>query len=114
MVLNCRGSLPEAAAYAAGPGAAPARDSRPWTPSWFRATGTREQVARLGLPRERVEVVPPLPPDARSRTASAAGAGGYALVAARLSEEKGVDVAIRAAALAGVPLRVAGDGPAAA
>ena len=40
------------------------------------------------------------------------GDGGYALVAGRLSQEKGIDVAIEPAALAGVPLRVAGEGPA--
>ena len=38
--------------------------------------------------------------------------GAYALVAARLAPEKGIDVAIEAAALADVPLRVAGEGPA--
>jgi glycosyltransferase involved in cell wall biosynthesis len=35
-------------------------------------------------------------------------------VAARLSQEKGIDVAIDATAAAGVPLRVAGEGPEAA
>jgi glycosyltransferase involved in cell wall biosynthesis len=33
-------------------------------------------------------------------------------VASRLSQEKGIDTAIRAAAASGVPLRVAGEGPA--
>ena len=76
------------------------------------SASTREQVVRLGLPRERVEVVPPLPArQRRSRTRAPPARGEYALVTARLSEEKGVDVAIRAAALTGVPLRVAGDGP---
>ncbi len=40
-----------------------------------------------------------------------AGRGGYALVASRLAPEKGVDVAIEACRIAGLPLRVAGDGP---
>ena len=42
---------------------------------------------------------------------SNAGRGTYAMVAARLSPEKGVDLAIDACRLAGVPLVVAGDGP---
>jgi glycosyltransferase involved in cell wall biosynthesis len=37
--------------------------------------------------------------------------GSYALVVSRLAPEKGVDVAIAACRLAGVPLVVAGDGP---
>jgi glycosyltransferase involved in cell wall biosynthesis len=37
--------------------------------------------------------------------------GGPALYAGRLSPEKGVDVLVRAAAAAGVPLEVIGDGP---
>jgi len=45
----------------------------------------------------------------RSRAAHAE----YALVAARLAPEKGIDTAIEAAALADIPLRVAGEGPAA-
>jgi glycosyltransferase involved in cell wall biosynthesis len=46
----------------------------------------------------------------RSDTA-ASPRGPYALVAARLAPEKGVDVAIAACRLAGLPLVVAGDGP---
>ena len=49
----------------------------------------------------------------RSPRARAPGEGSYALVASRLSPEKGIDAAIRAAAAAGVPLRVAGEGSAA-
>jgi glycosyltransferase involved in cell wall biosynthesis len=37
--------------------------------------------------------------------------GSYALVASRLAPEKGVDIAIGACRLAGLPLVVAGDGP---
>ena len=38
-------------------------------------------------------------------------AGAYALVVSRLAPEKGVDVAIDACRLAGMPLVIAGDGP---
>ena len=111
LVHNCRRSLPEGAVYAAGlalhqPGTVAAVDA-----FVVPSTSTREQVVRLGLPRERVAVVRHYLPDAAFAEDSLASAGGYALVTARLSEEKGVDVAIRAAALTGVPLRVAGDGP---
>ncbi len=56
-------------------------------------------------------------PSAGTAGAPAASAGGgvasgaYALVVARLAPEKGIDVAIDACRIAGVPLVVAGDGP---
>jgi glycosyltransferase involved in cell wall biosynthesis len=114
LALNCRGSLPEAAVYAAAlarhqPGVLAAVD-RFVVPSHYAAG----QVAVLGLPAERVELVRHyLPADAFAQH-SRAEEGSYALVAARLSVEKGIDTAIEAAARSGVPLRVAGTGPAAA
>jgi glycosyltransferase involved in cell wall biosynthesis len=112
LVLNCRGSLPEAAVYAAAlslhqPRVAAAVD-RFVAPSRY-AVG---QLALLGLPG--VEVLPHYLPDDAFAEDSRADRGDYALVAARLSPEKGIDLAIEAAAASGVPLRVAGDGPAAA
>ena len=113
LLLNCRGSLPEAAVYAA----ALARhqplvfDSvdRFIVPSGYAAG----QSALLGVPADRLEVLPHhLPAEAFGDHSRAAE--GRALVAARLAPEKGIDIAIEAAALAGVPLRVAGEGPAAA
>jgi glycosyltransferase involved in cell wall biosynthesis len=114
LVLNCRGSLPEAAVYAA----ALARhqplvfDSvdRFVVPSSYAAG----QSALLGVPAARIEVVPHFLPAEAFAERSRAGEGGYALVAARLAPEKGIDTAIEAAARTGVPLRVAGEGPAAA
>jgi glycosyltransferase involved in cell wall biosynthesis len=113
LVLNCRGSLPEAAVYATAlalhqPTVIDAVDSFV-VPSRYAAG----QVTKLGLPRERVEVLPHYLPAGAFAERSRAGEGTYALVVARLSPEKGVDTAIDAAALAGVPLRVAGEGPAA-
>ena len=113
LVLNCRGSLPEAAVYAAGlalhqPAVYDTVD-RFVAPSAY-AVG---QLAKLGLPADRLEVLPHyLPADAFAERSSAAE-GAYALVASRLSVEKGIDVAIAAAQRAGVPLKVAGEGPAA-
>ncbi len=111
LVLNCRGSLPEAAVYAAG---LSLHQQRVWravdrflAPSAWAAG----QLARLGVPSERLEVLPHYLPG--FAPGSSADSGRYALVAARLSEEKGIDVAIEAAASTGVPLQVAGEGPAA-
>jgi glycosyltransferase involved in cell wall biosynthesis len=113
LLLNCRGSVPEAVAYAA----ALARHQpavfenvdRFVVPSAYAAG----QAARLGVPAECIDVVPHYLPAGAFTDDSRADQGEYALVAGRLSPEKGVDTAIEAAALADIPLRVAGDGPAA-
>ena len=109
-LLNCRGSAAESAVYAASlarhqPAALDAVD-RFVTPSRFAAA----QLRRLGLP-DRVEVLPNYLPEAEFAADSRAAEGGYALAAGRLAVEKGYRHAIEAAALAGVPLRIAGDGP---
>jgi glycosyltransferase involved in cell wall biosynthesis len=113
LVLNCRGSLGEAAVYAAAlslhqPRVFDAVD-RFVAPSRY-AVG---QLAALGVPADRLEVLGHYLPEEAFADASRAQDGTYALVAARLSEEKGIDVAIEAAAAGGVPLRIAGEGPAA-
>ena len=109
--LNCRGSLPEAAVYAAGislhqPKLLDAVD-RFVAP----AEAAADALARRGLARERVTTLAHYLPAESFTAGSRAGDGEYALVLARLSEEKGVDIAVEAAKAAGVPLRVAGDGP---
>jgi glycosyltransferase involved in cell wall biosynthesis len=109
LVLNCRGSLPESAVYTAAlaqhqPAVFDAVD-RFVTPSEY----ARGQLARLGLPPERVSVVPNYVPELAER--SIADSGEYAVAFGRLSPEKGFDVAVEAAALSGVPLKIAGDGP---
>jgi glycosyltransferase involved in cell wall biosynthesis len=113
LALNCRGSLPEAAVYAAGLAAhqplvfeSVARFAAP--SRW--AAG---QLALLGVPGERLDVLPHYLPASELASGSKAHEGRYALVAGRLSPEKGLDTAIEAAAQAKVPLRIAGDGPAA-
>jgi glycosyltransferase involved in cell wall biosynthesis len=108
VALNCRGSVPESATYAAAlalhqPAVFAAVD-RFVTPSRFAA----DQLTRLGVPAERLDVIANYAPDVP--VASPAD-GGYALIAGRLSVEKGVAVAVEAAARSGVPLRVAGEGP---
>jgi glycosyltransferase involved in cell wall biosynthesis len=114
LVLNCRGSLPEAAAYAAAlalhqPRVFDAVD-RFVVPSSYAAG----QSALLGVPADRIDVLPHYLPAEAFADESRAAHGRYALVASRLAPEKGVDSAIGAAAATGIPLRVAGEGPAAA
>ncbi len=50
-------------------------------------------------------------PCARFASVPPRESGSYALVVSRLAPEKGVDVAIEACRLAGLPLVVAGEGP---
>ena len=114
LLLNCRESLPEAAVYAAAlarhqPAVVGAVD-RFVVPSEYAAG----QSALLGVPADRIDVIPHYLPAGAFATESRAADGDYALVAARLTPEKGIDTAIHAAALADIPLRVAGEGPAAA
>src|SRR5829696_2240949 len=111
LALNCRGSLPEAAVYAAGlarhqPAVFEAVD-RFLVPSSYAAG----QSALLGVPADRLEVLPHYLPVEAFAERSRADQGSYALVVSRLSPEKGIDVAIEAAASTGIPLRVAGEGP---
>jgi glycosyltransferase involved in cell wall biosynthesis len=111
LVLNCRESVPEAVAYAAGlalhqPLALRSADRFVAPSRW--AAG---QLARLGVPAERLEVLTHYLPENELAGGSRAHQGRYMLAAGRLSPEKGFDVAIEAAALAGVPLWIAGGGP---
>ena len=111
LVLNCRGSLPEAVAYSAGlalhqPLALASADRFVAPSRW--AAG---QLARLGVPAGRLDVLAHYVPAEELAGDSRAHQGDYLLAAGRLSPEKGLDVAIEAARLAGVPLWIAGDGP---
>jgi glycosyltransferase involved in cell wall biosynthesis len=71
------------------------------------------QVALLGVPADRVGVLPHYVPAEAFAERSGAADGGYALVAGRLADGKGIDIAVKAAALADIPLRIVGEGPAA-
>jgi glycosyltransferase involved in cell wall biosynthesis len=108
--LNCRGSVPESLAYAAALALWQRRlveqADALIVPSSFALARLRE--LRAPLPRGRVHVLAPV---VRPTAEGAAGGGDYALVVSRLAPEKGVDVAIDACRLAGMPLVVAGEGP---
>jgi glycosyltransferase involved in cell wall biosynthesis len=110
-VLNCRGSLPEAAVFATAlarqlPRVLDTVDQFV-APSHYGVG----QLTRLGVPADRIAPLPHYLPDAEIATESRADEGGFALVVGRLAVEKGIETAIEAAGLAGVPLKVAGDGP---
>jgi glycosyltransferase involved in cell wall biosynthesis len=119
--LNCRGSVPEAAAYAASLALWQRRLVEQADAFVVPSDFARERLRALGapLPWDRVHVIaPPIralaredAPDAGAGAAAGPGAGSYALVVSRLAPEKGVDVAIDACRLAGMPLVIAGDGP---
>jgi glycosyltransferase involved in cell wall biosynthesis len=108
--LNCRGSRAESVVY----GAALALWQRRLSecadafvvPSEFALRRLLELGAPLG---DRARVIPSVQRTFAER--SAAGTGRYALVAGRLTAEKGVADAIATCVRAGVPLVVAGDGP---
>jgi glycosyltransferase involved in cell wall biosynthesis len=135
--LNCRGSVPEALAYGASLALWQRRLVEHADAVIVPSAFARERLRVLGapLPWGRVHVLAPpvraladAAPGAGRRPTSSAGeapepellgagarrsppSGGYALVVSRLAPEKGVDVAIDACRLAGMPLVVAGDGP---
>lgn len=108
---RCRGSLPEAMAYAAA------------LPRWQQsvleyadaivvpsvAARTRLYDLGLALPADRVHVIGGVASGVAEQ--STASTGRYALAVTRLAPEKDLKTAIDAARLAGLPLVVAGDGP---
>jgi glycosyltransferase involved in cell wall biosynthesis len=112
--LNCRGSAPEAAAYAAGLALWQRRTTAGADAVVVPSRFARERLRGLGAPLEdaRVHVVPHVLRSFADR--SAAAAGNHALVVSRLAVEKGVETAVEACARAGLALVVAGDGPLAA
>jgi glycosyltransferase involved in cell wall biosynthesis len=106
LVLNCRDSLPQSAVYTSAlalhqPAVLDAVDAFV-TPSRFAAA----QLETMGLPG--ATVIPNYVPDFAGE--SWADEGAYAVCVGRISPEKGFAVAAEAAASAGVPLKIAGEG----
>jgi glycosyltransferase involved in cell wall biosynthesis len=110
--LNCRGSRPEAALYAAALALHQERMVAHSDVILVPSAAARERLAVLGAPRRAqeaevlghvvrdfVDAPPPRP------------ARASAIVVSRLAHEKGVDLAIDACARARLPLTVCGDGP---
>jgi glycosyltransferase involved in cell wall biosynthesis len=109
VIRNCRGSVVEAVTYGAAlslwqPKLASLVDAFV-VPSAFAL----ERLRALGAPVGAAHVL--AHPIRSFASESRAAAGRHALVVSRLAPEKGVDVAIEACRIAGIPLVVAGDGP---
>jgi glycosyltransferase involved in cell wall biosynthesis len=107
--LNCRGTGPEAVVYGLSLALWQRRlvqhADAVVVPSHAAAARLRE----LGAPLpERVHVLGHV---MRGFAASAAPGSAHALVASRLAPEKGIETAIEACRMVGLPLVVAGDGP---
>src|SRR6185312_14688682 len=116
---NCRGSRAEALAYAASLALWQRRMAALADVLVVPSAFAEERLRALGAPLPAGGVRVLAPPVAAAPAPSGAQAQGsepaqerpYALVASRLSPEKGVDVAIEACRRAGLSLVVAGDGP---
>ncbi len=108
--LACRGPRTEAAVYGAGLALNQRRLAAAVDAFVVPSAFALERLRTLGAPIGERACVIASPQRAFASESRAAG-GGYALVAGRLSPEKGVHVAIAACRRAGVPLVVAGDGP---
>ena len=110
VALRCRGSVTEAVVYGAALSLWQRRLAESVdafvVPSAFALGRLRELGAPLGA---RARAIPSVQRSFADR--SAAADGRFALVAGRLTPEKGVADAIVACNRAGVPLVVAGDGP---
>jgi glycosyltransferase involved in cell wall biosynthesis len=109
--LRCRGPLGESAVYGAGLALHQRRLAERVDAFVVPSEFALARLAELGAPLgDRALAIPSVQREHAER--SRAASGTYALVAARLSREKGVDLAIGACRRAGVPLVVAGSGPA--
>jgi glycosyltransferase involved in cell wall biosynthesis len=111
VIHNCRGARAEALAYGISLALWQRRMTEQADAVIVPSAFARERLRELGAPLEdeRVHIVPP--PVRLAETPAVVESGAYALVVSRLAPEKGVDVAIDACRIAGVPLVVAGDGP---
>jgi glycosyltransferase involved in cell wall biosynthesis len=109
VVLACRGARTEAAIYGAGLALWQRRlvsqADAVVVPSEFAA----DRLQALGAPVNAPHVLPHVVREFAAE--SLAASGRYALLAARLVPEKGVDVAVEACRFADIPLVIAGDGP---
>lgn len=105
----CRGNVPEALVYAAGLARQQPRLLAHADALVAVSEALAARLGGVGIPPERMTVLPNAV--AAVAAESRAAAGAYALAAGRLVGDKGFDVAVRAAVAAGVPLRIAGEGP---
>jgi glycosyltransferase involved in cell wall biosynthesis len=110
--LRCRGNLSEAGVYAAGLLLQEPQLMDKCDALIAVSADTAERLQGRGVPPEReVAVLPNFVRRGSVAERSRAAEGEFALASGRLVEEKGFATAITAATAAGVPLRIAGDGP---
>jgi len=109
--LRCRGSLAEAAVYAAALHRQQPRLFEHVDQFVAVSAALAIHLRDLGLPSTLTATLPNFIPSQDLAAESRAGEGAFALVAGRLTEEKGFDMAIAASRAAGVPLVIAGAGP---
>ncbi|HEX5473748.1 MAG TPA: glycosyltransferase [Vicinamibacterales bacterium] len=112
LLTNCRGSVPESAAYALRSFVSRKLSLFEGNVSLFVAVShfLKDRLVSAGYDPDRIEVVRNAVRPAPSGEASGA-AGEYVGYAGRLSPEKGVDTLIEAARICAVPVKIAGDGP---
>jgi len=109
--LRCRGSLGEAAVYAAGLHSQQPRLFANVDRFIAVSSRTAARLRELGLPGSRTVTVPNFVRADALAADSESATGTFVLVSGRLVAEKGFDTAITAARGAGVPLVIAGVGP---
>ncbi len=110
---NCRSSRPEALLYGTSLALWQRRMVEQADVVIVPSEFARRRLRELGapLPWDRVSVLPPPVEPAGALSPPEPKPEGYALVVSRLAVEKGVDVAIDACRIAGMPLVIAGEGP---
>ena len=109
IALNCRGSRLEAFVYGAGLMLWQRRLASLVDGFIVPSRFAEQRLRALGAPIGATFVLPHM---IREFAAGPAGKPeGHALLVARLAPEKGIEIAIEACRIAGVPLVVAGDGP---
>jgi glycosyltransferase involved in cell wall biosynthesis len=109
IVLGCRGSRVEALAYGAGLALWQQRLAAQADAFVVPSAFALHRLHALGAPVAVANVIAPVVREFAAESSPAAGS--YALVVSRLAPEKGVQTAIAACRVAGIPLVVAGDGP---
>ena len=109
--LNCRDSRAESLVYAVGLAAQQRAIGRHVDAFVVPSAFALARLLEIRAPVEgRARVIPSVQRDIAG--GSVAGAGEFVLAAGRLTQEKGFHIAIAACRTAGLPLVVAGDGPA--
>lgn len=113
-LTNCRGSVAESVAYAGR--AYLARKLRLFLNNVgvfiVVSTFQKERLIREGLPEDRVRVIQNVVIDDSNPMQDAGDNGEFVGYSGRLSSEKGVGTLLEAARRSGLPVRIAGDGPA--